>query len=346
MLPTADLEKPREFRFLARDRVYFIPMEGDVVQYQPLPLVLQRPLVIYGIGNIEGRRSGRRSGLILDGNKIYKIKGCRPSRMDHNGEPEGGLTYDRAQREISYVSRIYSILESEGIPSPLNPVGMYKYPFRFNGRGQYVAPIFEILGDIRLDEFMHFKDVELIKTEKFCGSTLPIVDSLHELCYLLGVQAGSSLRIINNHNITWSRHTGAGNGHLGNFVMFEPNSQVTMTVPVDFDASKYWRRKDRMAEVMEADIRSLIESARRLLVYSDPDKNTDEEREVRTTPYRKKLTEGLKNGYRKPDIAPIPTIKIEQAVKDFYELMSLHWEEAEITNPHKMREFSGGLLPA
>jgi len=324
--------------YLQRPPLYFKETEGEVMEFSPLPEILQKPLLVAESETdnvkIKGKESGRRyiqvehegnqlilevkrSGLILIGNKLYRLKGSNPSDIDFRTDPFGGQILEIAEVEISYTNELSSIFGQMNIETPSIPVGSYKYQVTYNGK-TCVATIYEVKGDTRVDEFLMDKEQHLLAIEYMSGNPVQEIESLSDIFYRFGVQAGSLLRIINEHNITWNRITKIypGNAHIGNYVIFEGKPGETFLGIVDLDAATTWRDKTDMDRVRRSDIRKLINGTRKIESHSHSVRMPKIEGR-KTTPYRTRFVDGFKSGYRNPSIKPIPTEDVAKALEDF-----------------------------
>jgi len=241
--------------YLPRDDVSLRIYDGGVaVALEPLPEILQKPLKIFKIGDIEAKASGYRSAILeLDGG-LYRLKGAKPQRRPRSkgsGEPLGGQYLILVMMEMTNMREISDIFEKEGLHYPCKPVGHIEYPLKFND-SQLGAGIFKVDGDTRIDELVAW----------FCENNSAdnyVHTEIHDIFTNLGREIGLSKRVMNDNGISW----GVNNAHLGNFVVFGRDGYIHAR-PVDHDMSEIYRTAEQQSS---EDFKKSIEDESNTLWY-------------------------------------------------------------------------------
>ncbi len=227
-----------------------------------------------GYSVFTGKSSGIRSAIIFDNNKMYKIKGCRPSEYTNprTHESFGSQTLSRAEWDVERTLELSEVFYQEGITYPLKPVGYFIYPFYFGsgevslkkkiGYEPLTATIFEVKGDTRVDELIAWleEDVAYSGVEK----NIIEVPEIQNLFSKLNAFEGRLLRILHDAGYTWGSDVEISNAGLGNYVVFEENGKFLLGI-ADVDSCIRWEKNVNAIDVANRQpevIKTLLEEGR------------------------------------------------------------------------------------
>lgn len=272
--------------------ISLIHTQGEVINFEELPSVLNKPLVIKPEGNIQGFESGGRGALIPNETyeRFFKIKGCDPSinPFEDREDPIGGQRFSSTQAELDNAAKLGSLFEKEGLTPAYRPVGYFLYNMEFThpkGREteRLAASLFEINGETRLGDFIG-KLVPprfWIRRNPYAGGKvwlhagessyyLPIdvyetiPPEVKSVLEKFGIWAGLIKGFMDRYNYTWTSRELPTNAHLKNFVLLgdgnDERAEYISLGAVDFDRSKRWKEEDKseMKHLQEFEYRYLI----------------------------------------------------------------------------------------
>jgi len=238
-----------EILLLERPLVELIDSTGNVIPYYtsespPFKQPFQkfnyyRTFGSSGSTDFKAFWSGRRSVVIKEKNKWYRVKGCGlyDSMIDaenilDTGEPAGGQNRETATLELRVTEKINEIFENYKCPTLSQPV------CRFDYRGQVKitsAGVYEIKGDTRADEILG----ALSKLLKYNLTDRPL-SLFTEFSSSIGRYVGSLLSCLHENGLIWGTNIRArphpSNAHLGNVVVYPDGENTIRCGLVDYDS--------------------------------------------------------------------------------------------------------------
>lgn len=217
-----------------RKKIYFAPEPGEFVPLNGVvPDQLKQPMVRSSSGFVQGRESGKRSGLLSVEGQLFKAKGCAPNgRLFHNG-PYGSQTYSLARYEAERTLEIREAYLREGLEFPLEPVGFWRYDgYVYHGEPN-AATVYKTAGDTRIDELRWWIE-RVFPRQLISEEERDLIDNTFTA---LAVLSGRVLGFLHKHQFTWdSDHRGrTSNAHDGNLVIFPGRDGNLRMAAVDHD---------------------------------------------------------------------------------------------------------------
>jgi len=221
------LQELKEVALDRRNEIRLSHTAGTVNAYKGynLPGILTRPLIYNPNGDILAFSSGER-GALIKSDKWFKLKGVKPKPnevYEETGEPLGGMSREKAIRELEANELLNKGYEKYGYKGPLIPVAFFEYNVPFNG-GNICCAVSQTLGDTRVINMF----------DKFLKTVVEEHDkSICEFLAKVNRWVGFGDRILKEQRIGLSNYSSG----VGNFTFYRLENGFGLG-PVDLSSSE------------------------------------------------------------------------------------------------------------